>query len=140
MKRIIFVGLHNKPYLAALHSSTKTGKLIKRIIDKLPDDLNIVRTNLFDIDHFPDETETPDLIMEWYWTHLPTEDDLIILLGQATQMYFETWIDHEDLNIIKVAHPASRRSHKQMDEYVDNVVELTNPLNKRDEMETKNRR
>ena len=127
MDRLIFVGLHNKPYLAPLDSSTKTGKLIKRIIDKLPDDIQIVKTNLFDIDYFPDETETPDLVREWYWAHLPTKDDLIVLLGQATQMYFETWIDHEDLKIIKVAHPASKRSHKDMDDYVENVVELFNP-------------
>ncbi len=36
MKRIIFVGLHNKPHRTPLCASTKTGKLIQKIIWQIP--------------------------------------------------------------------------------------------------------
>ena len=112
--RIIFVGFHNKPDMKPLDILTKSGKLINRVIKALPKDVEIIKSNLYDVDHFPNESQRPDLAENWYWTHLPVTDDVIILLGAVTHEGFY----HKCKNVIKVAHPASKWSHKDMDEYV----------------------
>lgn len=112
--RIIFVGVHNKPDLQPLCPSTKTGKLVNRIINELPKGFEIEKTNLFNTDYFPEYEEMIDLGNEWYWTNLPTDEDIIVLLGAITHKQFR----HNVNNLIKIAHPASKYSHKDMDEYV----------------------
>ena len=117
MKRVIFVGIHNKGELAPLDSSTKSGKLIKRIIDKLPSSFKVEKTNLYNVGYFPAKDELYDLEQEWYWTNLPCHDDIIVLLGN----YIHRSFPFDDGIILRVAHPASKRSHKDMDEYADKV-------------------
>lgn len=117
--RIIFVGIHNKPNLQPLYSSTKTGKLVNRIIDKLPNNFEIKKTNLFNVDYFPNQEDIIDLAYEWYWENLPTDEDIIVLLGSVTHKEFR----FELKNLVKIAHPASKRSHEEMDKYVLNSVE-----------------
>ena len=116
--RIIFVGIYNKPNLQPLCSSTKTGKLVKRIINELPKGIEIKKTNLFDIDYLPEPAKRFELSNEWYYANLPTDEDIIILLGALTHKEFR----HNVNNIIKVAHPASKRSHEAMNKYVENTV------------------
>lgn len=117
--RIIFVGVHNKPNLQPLCSSTKTGKLVNRIINELPKGFEIEKTNLFNVDYFPEYAKMIDLGNEWYWTNLPTNEDIVVLLGAITHKQFR----HDVENLIKIAHPASKYSHKDMDEYVLSAVE-----------------
>ncbi len=117
--RVIFVGMHNKPHMRPLDIGTKTGKLIRRIVKELPEGTEVVKTNLYDIDHFPNAFEMHDLKDEWYWTHLPVDGDVIVLLGQFVHKLFSRHLD----GIIKVAHPASKWSHKAMDEYVTRTSE-----------------
>ena len=116
--RVIFVGLHNKPDKLPLCHSTKSGKLITRIINRLPKEVEKLRTNLYDINCFPDIDDIYSLQDQWYWTHLPVDDDVIVLLGAHNHNYFK----FNDLNIIKIAHPASRKSHEAMNDYVDKTV------------------
>lgn len=123
--RIIFVGLHNKPHLTPLCGSTKTGKLINRVIKALDTDIEIVKTNLFEVEYMPRRGEFAILKDEWYWSHLPTDDDIIVLLGAMTHKEFD-W--EGVINVIKVAHPASKRSHIEMDSYVVDTVEKINSL------------
>jgi hypothetical protein len=116
--RIIIVGVHNKKGLKPLDSSTKSGKLIDRIEMELP--VNIERTNLFDVDYLPyHKEERQELSKEWFWTHLPCPDDVVVLLGGEVQKNFK----HDIKNLIKIKHPASQWSHKSMDEYVNCAVE-----------------
>lgn len=124
--RIIFVGLHNKPNKLPLCHSTKTGKLITRIIKQLPTNIEILRTNLFEVDYMPNANDFDKLKDEWFWTYLPVDDDIIVLLGALTHELF----DYLNLNIIKIAHPASKRSHEEMNEYVKKSIEhIKNKLN-----------
>ena len=116
--RIIFVGLHNKGNLMPLDSSTKTGKLVNRIINGLPKHLEIVKTNLFDVSYLPLGDEVIDLSYEWYWKHLPVDDDIIVLFGGIVHKSFI----HNVENLIKVAHPASKWSHQEKDEYVADTI------------------
>src|ERR1035437_2405866 len=115
MKRVIFVGLHNKTGMKPLDSKTKSGKLIDRIIKKCSG-INILKTNLCDIDYFPKDKK---LIwacnLEWNERQQPTSDTVIVLLGGWVQKNFLL----TEAKIIKIAHPASKRSHVDMDDYVE---------------------
>lgn len=122
--RVIFVGLHNKPNLSPLCTSTKTGKLIQKIIWQLPLSTITSKSNIFDVDYYPKSTLHFELAQEWFWNQSPTENDIIILLGQATQNAYDIHCVHQDSKVIRVAHPASKRSHESMDEYVKNVSNL----------------
>ena len=114
--RIIIVGVHNKPGLKPLDSSTKSGKLIDRISKQLS--IDVEKTNLFNVDYMPKNDGKKLLISEWYWTHLPTTEDVVVLLGSIVHKEFKFNIK----NLIKIKHPASIWSHKRMDEYVDHAV------------------
>ena len=122
MKRIIFVGMCHKPDKPALCPTTKTGKLINRIIAKLPSSTQIEKTNLYSTDYLPMKSdEQIELQEEWFWTTLPTYDDVIVLLGQRTQLDFVRMNNNHNLRPLRVAHPASKRSHVDMDKYVNDV-------------------
>lgn len=116
--RIIFVGLHNKPDRKPLDILTKSGKLINRVIKELPKDIEIVKTNLFDIEKMPNPEEVIYLQNDWFWSTIPVYDDIIVLLGAYTHKTFK----FDELNIVKIAHPASMWSHLQMDNYILNTT------------------
>lgn len=117
--KIIFVGLHNKPDKIPLCSSTKSGKLIDRII-KEGYFTNVQKTNLFDVDYYPTKPEEQRTLSEdWIERIDPAESDIIVLLGASVHRSF---IQCVGMKTIKVAHPASKRSHKEMNEYVDWVI------------------
>ena len=113
MKRVIFVGLHHKPDTPPLHSSTKSGKLIDRIIAELPP-IEIIKTNLFNVEYMPNREEFDYLNTLWLIENNPMNDDIIMLLGQTVHLEFP----FTNGRIIKIAHPASKRSHIEMDKYV----------------------
>ena len=114
--RIIIVGTHNKKGLNPLDNSTKSGKLIDRIEMELS--VNVERTNLFNIDYLPSKQERQKLSEEWFMTHLPCPDDIVVLLGGVVHKEFK----HKIGKLIKIKHPASQWSHKNMDEYVRYAV------------------
>jgi hypothetical protein len=119
--RVIFVGLHNKPGMKPLDSKTKSGKLIDRIIGELPRKIEVVKSNLFNFDKLPDKSTFHLFRDEWYWSILPGDDDIIVLLGAMTHTEFLSNIRCRAF--IKVAHPASKRSHEEMNEYVLKTTE-----------------
>lgn len=103
-----------------LGSSTKSGKLIDRIINLLPADINIIKSNLFHVDYMPKQPEFDMLFSKWYWRCLPKSDDIIILLGDFVHKHFP----FKTGKVIKIAHPASKRCHVDMDDYVFNTYNL----------------
>jgi len=122
--RIIFVGLHNKPDMMPLDMATKTGKIVNKIIAKLPKDIEIVKSNLFDVDYMPlKSNEIEELTLQWYWANLPIDEDVIVLFGWMTQRHFYDILrlKIENLKIIKAAHPAAQRSSEKQDEYIRNI-------------------
>jgi hypothetical protein len=121
--RIIFVGVHNKSDLKPLDSKTKTGKIVDKIINKLPKDYIWVKTNLFNQEYLPlDDYEK--YIEEWYWTNLPTNYDIVILLGKDVQKHFNI----ELKRIIKVNHPASIYGKEKEGVYINLILKEINKL------------
>lgn len=65
--KIIFVGINNKPNKEPLCRSTKSGKLIYRIVAQLPNNSEFLRTNLYDVDYFiSDENEKHRFALDWH--------------------------------------------------------------------------
>lgn len=125
MKRVIFVGLHNKPGMKPLDSKTKSGKLIDRIIEKCRHHgMNILKTNLFDVDALPRKEDMQGLSFDWIERTELFKGDVVVLLGAMTHDNFPNL--PMDCKPIKVAHPASKRSHVDMDDYVEKTFELIN--------------
>ena len=123
MKRVIFVGLHNKPGMKPLDSKTKSGKLIDRIIEKCRrHGMSILKTNLFDVDYLPSKDQMPIMSFEWIERVELYKGDVIVLLGAMTHKYFPKL--PSDCNSIKVAHPTSKRSYVEMYDYVEKTFDL----------------
>lgn len=126
MKRVIIVGLHNKPGMKPLDSRTKSGKLIDRVIKELHN-YQVVKTNLFDVDYFPTETmQQSELAFNWIERAGLNINDVVVVLGAATRKSFPPIPN----KTIYIAHPASKRSHIEMNDYVTKTVFLIAELNK----------
>ena len=122
--RVIFVGVHNKPNKKPLDSSTKTGKLIDRIINKL--ECKVIKTNLFDVDYLPKSCDKHYHALNWYKNKDANIDDVFVLLGAEVQKNFYCVSGFQ--KIVRVHHPASKRSHIAMDEYVIETSKQINSL------------
>ena len=116
--RIIFVGIHNKQNMTALDSKTMTGKVIDRIIVKIP--TLCIKTNLCDIDYFPKNKRLLRLCnFEWNEKHRPDKDTIIVLLGGLVQKNFLL----TEGKIINLAHPAGVFGTNNKEQYVVGAVE-----------------
>ena len=102
-----------------LCSTTKSGKLIQRII-KEGGFTNVLKTNLYDVDYLPNDDERFMLGLDWVDRINPNEDDVLVLLGRFVQDHFPP---HSSIEL-RIAHPASKRSHTEMDEYIYKTITL----------------
>ena len=103
--------------MSPLDSGTKTGKLVDRIIKELPPKTEVVKSNILDAEEMIPVTKMYKYVDEWHWTHLPVSDDIIVLLGAATQTIYK--VHSRNIGkVIRAAHPASKWSHVDMNEYV----------------------
>lgn len=123
MKRVIFVGLHNKPHLTPLCSSTKTGKIIDKIISGLPGGVTAIKSNIYNIDHFPcDEDNIHELIREWHESYKSDfQEDVIVALGKHVQAVLN---NTGEISFVKLVHPACLFSSVKVSDYVANALDL----------------
>jgi hypothetical protein len=119
-RRIIFIGLHNKPGMKPLDSKTRSGKLIDRIIRNFPNE-QCVKFNLFDLDYLPNEMDYTDVVKYWIDVIAPTKQDILILLGRIVHEEAPIHANDTIKHFLKCAHPASIWSNKGKDEYVTRV-------------------
>lgn len=124
IKRVYLVGLHNKPNTPPLHSKTKSGKLVDRIIDSTSKGefrIEFIKTNLFDIEYYPtNDDENFARATEWWKRNEDiTDADVIVLLGAAVHRDFVNVSEHK--KVVKLAHPASIWSKQKQDDYVFNA-------------------
>ena len=127
--KVIFVGIHIKDGRPALCSYTKSGKLIDRVIKKI--DYDSLKTNLYDINCMPIGTEMRwQLSRDWQEKIDVDTYDIIVLLGQEVHLNF-IYLNLACSKFIKAAHPASKRSHIDMNEYIEDLVKNINLLAKK---------
>ena len=122
MSRVIFVGMHNKPGLAPLDSSTKSGKIIDRIIAELGSSVECVKTNLIDAESLPanaDEIRRSNHL--WLCENRATEKDIVVLLGHWVAENF-WWAD--SMIAVNLAHPSWVVRKGKVDGYVADAVNL----------------
>lgn len=115
-RRVIFVGVHNKPGLTPLCSSTRSGKLIDRIIGLLPPyDFEVVKSNLHDTEEFPKAYDRKEAVEAWKQRVNYNTDDVVVLLGACVHKDFR----NSDIpNRIHIGHPAGVRANNAKDVYV----------------------
>lgn len=119
MKRVIFVGVHNKPGKEPLDSSTVSGKRIDNIIKNLTD-CKCIKSNLFEIERQPIAGEQDDLIEKWFIKYWESANDICVLLGNQVQYSFPKI----PVRIIRLAHPSLQYSKVTPTEYINNAVKL----------------
>jgi hypothetical protein len=112
---IYFVGIHNKPGMAALDSRTYTGKIIDQIISKVGP---AVKTNFVDMDTLPKSTIQHAVV--WNRIYRPAPGDTVVLLGRFVQKRF---IRHSGVRYIEVDHPSAFRVRADVAGYVARVSE-----------------
>lgn len=111
--------MHNKINKIPLCNSTKSGKLINKIINELKP-IECIKTNLYDVDYLPTNNEKKiSLALDWHNRIEPKLNDIIVLLGAEVH---KNYISNLSNKIIKIAHPSSKRSHEAMNEYVLNTT------------------
>lgn len=116
--KVIFVGMHNKPGMEPLDSKTKSGKLIDRVIEGLPD-VECVKTNLYDSFHWPENFEDGDLMLWWIRVNADPKD-IIVTLGESIHRRFKKLIT------IKLGHPSAIWSNDAKVEYVKRAIDKIN--------------
>ena len=125
--KVILVGVHNKPDTNPLCRFTKTGKLLQKVIDQLPK-IEFEKTNLFNIDHFPNSQNDIGMLARDWWYRINLEpDDLIILLGAITHKHFNY---QRGWKYLKFGHPSGVWSKEKQIEYVHKMVKAITTIDK----------
>lgn len=110
-KRVVFVGIHNKPGKRPLDSSTRSGKVIDDIIRNLPE-FDCIKTNLHDLEFMPmdDQVHWPDTFTAWRKRagikpgDVIGRDVIVVLLGGYVHQMFRRMPGY--LNTLKIGHPS----------------------------------
>lgn len=114
--------MHNKPGMRPLDDKTKSGKLVERIAKQVRSKSNeVVKTNLFNVDHYPKAHEISTLAFDWIERVELYQHDIVVLLGACVHKHFPKL---PALKKIEIAHPSSKWSHADMDAYVIRSVAL----------------
>lgn len=125
--KIIFVGVHNKVGKEPLCSSTKSGKLIDKIIEGLDkgwsEKGSWLKTNLYNLEYLPTDEIKEKEAVRFYYRVQPNDQDVFVLLGAEVAKNFFNKGAH---NVVEIHHPASKRSHEAMNEYILSAVEKIN--------------
>jgi hypothetical protein len=123
MKRVIYVGVHNKPGKPPLCSTTRSGKLIDRIIKSLPE-YEHLKSNMFDVEMTSAEFQNfPHDSFNYEWASrvdYSREHDIVVALGaNICKLFTYSTIDR----FIRNGHPSSPWSNVEKDNYVIKTAE-----------------
>lgn len=114
---IFFIGIHHKPGLPALCSTTRSGKRIDAVIKRLNQPCE--KVNLFSTDYIPqkDTDEYSDEISKFLYL-VNLVGSTVVLLGIDVQNHFPYQYYHQ-CKIVKFRHPAFSPPS-----FVDDLVSL----------------
>ena len=128
MLRVIFVGIHHKPGKKPLDSSTKTGKVIdKVIVDLNKRAVTCFKTNLYDTNKMPHEEQKRNLSLQWHESARLKETDIIILLGTEVIDNFYTPNEIRG-TCLHFPHPSYklRQGANALNKYTDEMTQIIN--------------
>lgn len=117
VRRVFFVGMHNKPGLQPLDFTTWTGKVIDQIALGAP--FQTIRTNLANVDFKPEDPAP--YAEDWHLVHAATEGDIVFLLGAWVQKNF---IRKPGPIYFDVEHPSAFSVRKNVEAYIAKIVNL----------------
>lgn len=120
--RVFFIGIHNKPGLPPLCSSTKSGKVIDAIISKIDASVKIVKCNLFDTDHVPDKNEITAHCLHWNNCYEPSPNDIFIILGARVKHYLKP----NTFTVLLVKHPSCPMTLHDKLKYIETISSFIN--------------
>jgi hypothetical protein len=120
--RIIFVGIHNKPGLAPLDGSTRSGKLIDGIIRAV--DYPCVKTNLYDAAAILKDIPEIHILQLWKDRVEYTPTDIIVALGRNVEFFFKD----PEFRTVVLKHPSAVWSNRDKDDYVRNAIQQISTL------------
>lgn len=124
MKRIIFVGIHNKPDKPPLCSTTRSGKVIDACIIELKPRFRTIKSNFFDLNDLPRDKHDLNYFFEWKQRvgYNPV-NDIVIMLGE---MAMKCFISRIGSGKIAMRHPSSwATKHTSKDDFVlDLLIKL----------------
>ena len=124
---IVFVGIHNKPDIPALDSSTKTGKIIDQIIKVIDDGKRTIKkANYFDLTHIPSDGANVSKYYCDFRSRLQynPKKTLLIGLGADVKKFLSPALGVE--SFLWVQHPASLWSREKQKAY---IAQLTYKIN-----------
>ena len=114
MKRVIFVGIHNKPGLPPLCSSTRTGKVIDQIAMNVSPECQ--RANLFPVNYLPHDLEERERFIDQFEID---ENAVYVGLGKIVC----DALHRMDVPLLAVHHPGHILRIGKVQEYVTHVVD-----------------
>lgn len=123
MKRVIFVGVHNKRGMTPLDSKSRSGKLIDRIIRRLEVfephidySVTCVKSNTFNQYYLPEVYDRGSTLDAWRYRAQYITGDVVVLLGACVHKVF--YGCNFGGKKILVGHPAGVWSKAKQVQYV----------------------
>jgi len=113
--KILFTGLHLRPGFEALDSRTRTGKIIDRVIARLPDGLKCEKRNLYPDFKVPDTAKERQRARDLFFIHHGGDNAIWVLLGKQVQQSLRR-------NGVCLAHPGSLRFGGDAGKYIEDSV------------------
>lgn len=108
---LFIVGIHNKANTPPLSPTTKTGRIIERILNRVGyDGVSIVvyKTNLYDTDYLPEKMSYDGERWARRVGYDPSKD-MIVALGKEVYNRITPYTGHAPYRILNIAHPGSLR-------------------------------
>jgi hypothetical protein len=118
--RIIFVGVHNKPFKKPLDSRTSSGKRIDKIISHLPN-LECEKMNLFNLPYLPKGGERLAQIDKFFQRAELDPTDILVTLGYEVH---RALLDDPRVpcKTLSVLHPSLQYQKITESQYIHDVV------------------
>lgn len=128
MNKVFFIGVHNKPGLTPLCSSTRSGKVIDQIIEKV--NAKCYKTNFINNTSRPNKMTSLQMVnFGWNWLFRTKykPGDTVVFLGKWVQEYFPHWLLN-DSEIVKVNHPSYPKSKEAIADYIQDTADQINKI------------
>jgi len=121
-RRLFFVGIHDKPGMTPLNSSSFSGSRVDSIIDEVKLDYKCIKTNFFNMDAVPNGFCQKAALQDWMNRNLITYKDRVVVLGNLVGDCFKKFFP-SSVAFVAIKHPSPRAlSSDKLKEWKDDAV------------------